>query len=143
MWSLPGETLKITFMEQKTNNGKISSVPIIGIQHEVNAENGEIEVQVEYFALNPEKFSESLLIVEDISLMALLEVVKNGSVLLSDLRSKLSNESPTLESIITNVTARAFFNSMRVAMGSELMDKLVILKGMTTWEEYQINPAIM
>lgn len=143
MRSLPGEILKITFMTEEKNICKISSVPIIGIQHEVRAENGEIEVQAEYFALNPEKLSESLLIVEDNSLMALLEFVKNGSVLLSDLRTKPANEAPTLESIITNVTARAFFNSMRVAMGSELMDKLVILKGMTTWEEYRINPAIM
>jgi hypothetical protein len=55
--ALLGGIFKIQFMEQTSNAVTISSLPIIGIQHEVQDENGEVEVQVEYFALNPVKLS--------------------------------------------------------------------------------------
>lgn len=130
-------------MDTNSNLGFITSVPIIGIQHEVKGENGEIEVNVEYFTLYPDKFQESLDDVEDVSLLALLDVVNSGSLFLANLRSKLPNETHLLGSLVTDENAKTFLNAMSVALDSDALDKLVVLKNVTSRDEYPISQTIM
>lgn len=129
-------------MEQTSNAVTISSLPIIGIQHEVQDENGEVEVQVEYFALNPVKFIESLDDPEDASLRSLLHAVNSVLVLFADMQSKEPNKQHLSEFIVANRFAQRYFDLKKTDLNSEVVEKVAYLKSVFSKYVISINPGV-
>lgn len=129
-------------MEQKTNIGKISSVPIIGIQHEVITESGETAIHVEYFVINQDKFLESMDDPEDESLIALLVAVNLGSLLLADLRSSLPSENHLNGMLFNDLKAKTFYDAMGVVLDSDIVGEVVRYKVSNSWKDIITSPGV-
>lgn len=126
-------------MKNKNFGRTIKSKPIIGIQHEVMTNNGDREVQVEYFTLNPAKFSESQDDVEDYTLPALLDLVNLGSKLVTEPSSMDIGDGMFFKSLIQNENAKEFYEALFMASDSEVIENFVVLKGLTLMSEFPFN----
>lgn len=128
-------------MEQNENSELITTVPIIGIQHKVMVENGEFELQIEYFALNPDKFKESFNDDEGFNLWALLDVINSGTSMLSELQST-PGETHLLRSLFKNENSKSLHGAMSIVLDSDLVDAVINLKYTKSTQEILINPGV-
>jgi hypothetical protein len=130
-------------MNTNSPSGVINCVPIIGIQYEVETRNGGSELQVEYLALNPQLVTESLCDEEDISLTVLWDLIYSGINLFSSLQLRKPKDDLLLTTVANNDHAKMFFSALNVALESEIVDKLIVIKDIKAKSEYRFDGLIM
>lgn len=129
-------------MNSNSPSGVINCVPIIGIQYEVELINGGSELQVEYLTLDPDIIIESLCDPEDITLMALWDLLFSGMNLHSSLQLQIPEDNMLFTSFMKNDHAKMFMSALNVTLESEIVDKLVVIKDIKAKEEYPFNGDI-
>ena len=130
-------------MNTNSPSGVINCVPIIGIQYEVKTRDGGSELQVEYLALNPQLVTESLCDEEDLSLTVLWDLIYSGINLFSSLQLRKPKDDLLLTTVANNDHAKMFFSALNVALESEIVDKLIVIRDIKAKSEYRFDGLIM